>query len=95
MHRSGQTAISILGEPPERAAEDSETSIVRWVSGRELGELPAFAIYFGDGPAYALVCDDAPERDWTRCFQTSDRNLVEHLALQLQHELRGSRSDPA
>ncbi len=95
VHRSGQTAISILGEPPERAAEDSETSIVRWVSGRELGELPAFAIYFGDGPAYALVCDDAPERDWTRCFQTSDRNLVEHLALQLQHELRGSRSDPA
>jgi diguanylate cyclase (GGDEF)-like protein len=98
--RSGQTAISILGEPPkqdtgnsEGEADDSETPMVRWVSGRELGELPLFLIYFGEGSAYALICDDAPERDRTRFFQTCDRNLVEHLALQVQHELHEPGSD--
>jgi hypothetical protein len=97
---SGQTAISILGEPPkqdtdnsEGEADDSETPMVRWVSGRELGELPLFLIYFGEGSAYALICDDAPERDRTRFFQTCDRNLVEHLALQVQHELHEPGSD--
>jgi hypothetical protein len=87
---SRQAAISILGEPPKPEADDSEASIAQWVPERGLGELPPFAIYFGEGPAYALVCEDAPGRDRARCFQTSDRNLVEHLALQLQHELRKS-----
>ena len=67
--------------------------MVRWVSGRELGELPLFLIYFGEGSAYALICEDAPERDRTRLFQTCDRNLVEHLALRVQHELHGPGSD--
>jgi hypothetical protein len=100
--RSGQTAISILGEPLKRdtdnlagEADDSGTSMVRWVSGRELGELPLFLIYFGEGSAYALICDDAPERERTRFFQTCDRNLVEHLALQVQHELPKPGSDRA
>jgi len=104
---SGQTAISILGEPPKKdagnstreagnsegEADDSEASMVRWVSGRGLGELPLFLVYFGEGSAYALICEDAPERDRTRFFQTCDRNLVEHLALRIQQELRGSGSD--
>jgi diguanylate cyclase (GGDEF)-like protein len=97
---AGQTAISVLGEPPkqdtgnsEGEADDSETSMVRWVSGRELGELPLFLIYFGEGSAYALICEDAPEGDRTRLFQTCDRNLVEHLALRVQHELHGPGSD--
>jgi len=67
--------------------------MVRWVSGRELGELPLFLIYFGEGSAYALICEDAPEGDRTRLFQTCDRNLVEHLALQVQHELHEPGSD--
>jgi len=91
--RSEQTAISILGEPPKTEADDSETSAVQWVPVRELGELPLFLIYFGEGSAYALICDDAPERDRTRFFQTCDRNLVEHLALRIQHELNGPGSD--
>jgi diguanylate cyclase (GGDEF)-like protein len=98
--RSGQTAITVLGEPPkpstdnsEGEADDPETSMVRWVSERELGELPLFVIYFGEGSAYALICEDAPERDRVRFFQTCDRNLVEHLALRIQHELHGSGSD--
>jgi hypothetical protein len=111
---TGQTAISVLGEPPKSEAGNSNgeagdseqearnsdgeagesgTSMVRWVSRRELSELPLFLIYFGEGSAYALICDDAPERDRTRFFQTCDRNLVEHLALQAQHELHGPGSN--
>ncbi len=90
---SGQIAISILGEPPKQDADNSETSTVQWVSRPELGELPLFLIYFGDGSAYAMICEDAPERDWARFFQTCDRNLVEHLALRAQYELYGPGSD--
>jgi hypothetical protein len=67
--------------------------MVRWVPEREPGALPLFLIYFGEGSAYALICEDAPERDRVRFFQTCDRNLVEHLALRIQHELHGSGSD--
>ena len=91
--RFGQTAISVLGEPPKQDADDFETSTVQWVSSPELGELPPFLIYFGEGSAYAMICEDAPERDRTRVFQTCDRNLVEHLALQAQHELQRPGSD--
>jgi diguanylate cyclase (GGDEF)-like protein len=93
--RAGETAISVLGEPPKRETDDSEDSAVRWVSDRKLGDLPLFLIYFGEGSAYALICEDAPERDRARFFQTCDRNLVEHLALQAQHELHGLGSDRA
>ena len=91
--RFGQTAISVLGEPPKQDADDFETSTVQWVSSPELGELPPFLIYFGEGSAYAMICEDAPERDRTRVFQTCDRNLVEHLALQAQRELQRPGSD--
>ena len=101
----GQTAIWVLGEPPKPKAEkpeadksdaeDFETSAVKWVSSRRLGRLPLFVIYFGEGSAYAMICDDAPERDRTRFFHTCDRNLVEHLALRAQHELQGAGSDRA
>jgi hypothetical protein len=99
--RSAQIAITVLGEPPKRDAGDSEASVVQWVSSHDLGELPhlgelpLFLIYFGEGSAYAMICEDAPERDRTRFFQTRDRNLVEHLTLRLQQELHGSRSDSA
>ena len=104
----GQTAIWVLGEPPKPEAEkpeaeksktdkpddeDFETSPVKWLSSQSLGRLPLFLIYFGEGSAYAMICDDAPERDRTRFFQTCDRNLVEHLALRAQHELLGVGSD--
>jgi len=32
--------------------------------------------------------EDGPDRERTRLFQTSDRSLVEHLALRVQHDLR-------
>lgn len=90
---AGETAISVLGEPPKQDADDLETSMVQWVSSRELGELPPFLIYFGEGSAYAMTCEDSPGRDRTRFFQTCDRNLVEHLALQVQHRLHRSGGD--
>jgi hypothetical protein len=98
--RSGQTAISVLGEPLKQDADeqetgDSEATAVQWVSKRQLGSLPPFLIYFGEGSAYAMICEDAPDRDRTRFFQTSDRNLVEHLALRAQFELYGPESDRA
>jgi two-component system cell cycle response regulator len=98
--RCGQTAISILGERPESALQEPEgaepePAAVRWVSRPELGELPPFLVYFGEGCAYAMVCGDAPGRDRTRLFQTSDRNVVEHLALRAQHELYGVESESA
>jgi diguanylate cyclase (GGDEF)-like protein len=98
--RSGQTAISVLGEPSkrdadERETDDSETTAVQWVPRQQLGSSPPFLIYFGEGSAYAMVCEDAPERDRTRFFQTSDRNLVEHLALRAQFEIYGPESDRA
>ncbi len=96
--RLGQTRVSVLGEPPKSTADDraeggGDPPAVRWVSKPELGDLPPFLIYFGEGSAYAMVCDDAPERDRTRFFHTCDRNLVEHLALRAQHELCGSEMD--
>ncbi|MBW2542881.1 MAG: response regulator [Deltaproteobacteria bacterium] len=95
--RVGKTAISVLGEPPKSAVERdedaSDTSAVRWVSKRELAGLPPFLIYFGEGSAYAMICEEAPGRDRTRFFHTCDRNLVEHLALRAQHELHGSEID--
>jgi FixJ family two-component response regulator len=125
--RYGQTAISVLGEPPkqetqgpkqetqepkqetqepktehpeakpsettqpeagEPGSDDPERVMVQWVSPRDAGALPPFLIYFGEGSAYAMICEDAPERDRTRFFHTCDRNVVEHLALQAQHELQ-------
>jgi len=96
----GQTAIWVVGDPPKAEADkpdsgDSETSSVQWVPSRRLGKMPLFLIYFGEGSAYALICDDAPGRDRTRFFQTCDRNLVEHLALQAQHEMHRPGSDRA
>jgi hypothetical protein len=66
---------------------------VQWVAKPELGELPPFLIYFGEGSAYAMICEEAPERDRTRFFHTCDRNLVEHLALRAQQDLYGSEID--
>jgi DNA-binding response OmpR family regulator len=46
-----------------------------------------FAVYFGDGPAYALVGQVGVVASRAPIFQTSDRALVEHLAFRLQREL--------
>jgi CheY-like chemotaxis protein/GGDEF domain-containing protein len=82
---STQTEISVLagGRKP-----DTENCEIHWLTNPGQGVLPPFLIYLGEGPAYALVCEDGPGREGTRLFQTSDRGLVEHLALRVQHDLR-------
>lgn len=46
-----------------------------------------FAIYFGDGPAYAMVGQVNGVAAHAPIFQTADRALVEHIAFRLQREL--------
>jgi hypothetical protein len=82
---STQTEISVLAGPRE---PDTVGSEVHWLTNPRQVGLPAFVIYLGEGPAYALVCEDGADRERTRMFQTSDRSLVEHLALRVQHDLR-------
>ena len=82
---STRTEISVLAgsRPP-----DTEICEVNWLTNPGQGVLSPFLIYLGEGPAYALICEDGPDRERTRLFQTSDRSLVEHLALRVQHDLR-------
>jgi hypothetical protein len=54
--------------------------------------LPAFLIYFGEGPAYALICDDQANAERTRLFQTSDRSLVEYLSFRIRRDLGAERT---
>ncbi|HXV36777.1 MAG TPA: diguanylate cyclase, partial [Myxococcota bacterium] len=90
--RAASTSIFAIGEPPKREAGDAAFPNVSWIAAPRADRLPAFLIYFGEGCAYAMVCEGAGARERTRFFQTCDRNLVEHLALRAQHELAPARS---
>jgi two-component system cell cycle response regulator len=82
------TDVVVAGEPPDPALAESD---VVWVSAERLPGCPPFAIHFGDGPPYALVCADKPEPEGVRLFHTGDRSLVEYLAFRLQRELKVPR----
>jgi diguanylate cyclase (GGDEF)-like protein len=59
------------------------------VATHRVGTKRPFLIYFGEGPAYAMVQDDGglTEGDSAPVFQAYDRALVELLAFQLQNDL--------
>jgi hypothetical protein len=60
---------------------------VSWLSAEPLGRDRGLLVYYGDGPAYALV-SEAPRSDGTMpFFHSDDRGLVERLVVQLQREL--------
>ncbi|MGH0036522.1 MAG: response regulator [Myxococcota bacterium] len=60
---------------------------VTWVDPDRAGTERRFALYYGDGPAYAMLADvQDGAREWP-LFHTSDRALVEHLAFRLQRDL--------
>ena len=59
---------------------------VHWVSLPDTDALPPCLLHYGDGPAYALICEDVAAGQPTRLFHTSDRELVEQLAFRLQEE---------
>ena len=60
---------------------------ITWVSPRRVDSDRPFLLYYGDGPAYALVTAHKLDDDGLPMFHTGDRALVEQLALQLQRDL--------
>lgn len=74
------TKIVVVAEEQESSAN---CSAVSFLSSRHIDSDQPFLLYYGDGPAYALVSDTAGHS----MFHTADRALVEHLALQLQRDL--------
>ncbi|MBW2234309.1 MAG: response regulator [Deltaproteobacteria bacterium] len=60
---------------------------VTCVSARRAGTRVPFVIYYGEGPAYALIRERSEDGDASPFFHTSDRSLVEHLAFKLQRDL--------
>ena len=84
--RTGEcaTEVVVLAAPGKRSGEGR----VAWVSPERLPGCPPFAVHYGDGAPYALVCAEEPERDGVRLFHTNDRETVEALAFRLQRDLR-------
>jgi len=78
------TEVIVLAAPARPAQEGR----VAWVSPERLPGCPPFAVHYGDGPSYALVCASEPGREGLRLFHTNDRETVEALAFRLQLDLR-------
>jgi len=80
--------VVVVGDAPKTS--DRPALPVTWVSPERAGTARRMLIYYGDGPAYAMLAE--PGRGagggtrWPM-FHTSDRALVEHLAFQLQRDL--------
>lgn len=81
--RATQTEIVILADGVEHESDPR----VHVVKKSPLDARRPFAVYFGDGPAYALVGQVGVVASRVPLFQSSDRALVEHLAFRLQREL--------
>jgi diguanylate cyclase (GGDEF)-like protein len=80
---AGHTQIVIVAD-----AEDQDPIPgLTWATKSSLDAARPFLVYFGDGPAYALVGQVTLAAERTPLFQTNDRALVEHLAFELQREL--------
>ena len=78
--------VVLFHEEPRSSVPRARSGPVRWQRPHSFGKDKLVLVYYGDGPAYALVCAP-PQRDGTvPFFHTDDRTLVERLALQLQTE---------
>ena len=98
-----EASIPVVREGLARLrALDTKTEIVLVSGDRELTDEPGavtcvpthragtdrpFALYYGEGPVYAMVTAHRAGSDGIRLFHTEDRSLVEHLAFQLQKDL--------
>ena len=80
----GETEIVVVAEPRSLAGSLPVTI----VAPDRVGVREPFLLYYGDGPAYALVGaeKETPEGE-VPLFHTGDRTLVEHLAFQLKRDL--------
>jgi FixJ family two-component response regulator/GGDEF domain-containing protein len=81
---STRTEIVLVDEGP---ADPLAGSSVTCVSPRRVGTRTPFLVYYGEGPAYALLRQREGDGISTGIFHTADRALVEHLAFQLQRDL--------
>lgn len=81
--RAVRTEVVVLAEGVERDAHPQIT----WIAKSSLDPRRPFLVYFGEGPAYAMVGSTLLPQDHAPIFQSVDRNLVEHLAFELQREL--------
>ncbi len=85
--RTRSDLIVLGGErPPEELRQ------VAWVPPDRTPDVAPCLVYYADGAAYALVRAPGGNGDQTRLFQSSDRELVEYLALRLQEEVALPRS---
>jgi two-component system cell cycle response regulator len=81
-HRT-RTEIVLLAEGAERDTNPQVT----WITKSSLDIRRPFLIYYGEGPAFAMIGSVTSAATSTPIFQTADRALVEHLAFELQREL--------
>jgi two-component system, cell cycle response regulator len=79
-----RTEIVIVGE---RKGDPAPGVPATWVSSVRAGTRSPFLVYYGEGPCYALIRDEAIESDRTTFYHSSDPVLVEHLAFQLGRDL--------
>jgi diguanylate cyclase (GGDEF)-like protein len=71
----------------ERSDAVSPELPITWVPPAGLGTDRPFLLYYGDGPAYAMLTSNKASEEGLGFFHTSDRVLVEHLVFQLQRDL--------
>ncbi len=81
--RETQTEIVMLADGAARSVNPQIT----WISKSALDDRRPFLVYYGEGPAFAMIGSAATVASNAPVFQTADRNLVEHLAFALQREL--------
>ncbi len=79
-----RTEIVIVGDNRDLVEEGVAMTCI---PASRAGTDRPFAVYFGEGPAYAMVSAHRPGRDGLRMFHSDDRSLVEHLAFQFQKDL--------
>jgi FixJ family two-component response regulator/GGDEF domain-containing protein len=80
---STRAEIVVLAEGVERDANPQVT----WITKSSLDIRRPFLVYYGEGPAFAMIGAVTAAAGSTPIFQTADRALVEHLAFELQREL--------
>lgn len=79
-----QTEIVFVGDGKTEALAGAPVSCV---STRRAGTRNPFLLYYGEGPAYAMVQRPVAADKGTFYFHSSDRTLVEELAFHLQRDL--------
>jgi diguanylate cyclase (GGDEF)-like protein len=89
-----QPLVALVGASPRTevvlVAEDGEAPAASAVTCVPAARSPTdrpFLLYYGEGPAYALVAEAKPGDEGLALFHTSDRALVEHMAFELQRSL--------